>query len=110
MKKVVLFLSILSFAFAMASDHEKGKKGHNCDKNCKHGHYFEHKDANDDGKISSDEWMNHSKEKFAKLDANKDGFVTEKEMKAHKKHRKGSGHEHDGSSHEHKGKAHDHKH
>ena len=38
-------------------------------------------DKNDDGKLSKDEIKGPLKEDFAKIDANEDGFITEKEFK-----------------------------
>lgn len=40
-------------------------------------------DADGDGSVSKDEFMNHKAERFSKKDANGDGVLTEDEMKKH---------------------------
>ena len=40
-------------------------------------------DANNDGKISREEWKGNP-ERFSRLDANNDGFITSDEIKAHR--------------------------
>jgi hypothetical protein len=53
----------------------------------RHGHFagrmFKSADANGDGKVSRDEFMARAAARFDKLDADKDGFLTPDELKAH---------------------------
>jgi len=37
-------------------------------------------DANKDGKLSLDEWLEHSKWRFKEMDRNKDGYIDKDEM------------------------------
>lgn len=64
--------------------HQSGQSGDH------HGHQCEHKmsdpDLDKDGKISRDEFMKHHEQMFDKKDANKDGFLDEKEMHRMMKH------------------------
>ena len=56
---------------------------------CGHGkHYkkrWEKMDADKDGKVSEKEYMSHKNKKFTEMDSDKDGFVTTEEKKAYKK-------------------------
>jgi Ca2+-binding EF-hand superfamily protein len=52
-------------------------------------------DANNDGKVSRDEFMARAAERFQRLDVNQDGFVTADEARA-KRHGRGHGHGHGG--------------
>jgi hypothetical protein len=47
-----------------------------------HGKFFEKMDADKDGAVSEAEFLKSSKEKFVELDANKDGKVTKEEHEA----------------------------
>ena len=44
-------------------------------------------DADGDGAVSKEEFMNHKEQRFMKKDANGDGVLTEDEMKKHCKHK-----------------------
>lgn len=73
----------LLFAFgatsASAADPAK-ESGHQCE------HKISDPDLDKDGKISRDEFMKHHELMFDKKDANKDGFLDEKEMHHIMKH------------------------
>lgn len=86
-----IFLATLSAPVFSAADsttsgdhqHSGGQSAAKKDNHHSH-HQCEHKmaavDANKDGKISKDEFMKHHETMFDKMDANKDGFLDEKEM------------------------------
>ncbi|MBT4763163.1 MAG: hypothetical protein HOO06_15830 [Bdellovibrionaceae bacterium] len=90
MKLVSAILVILmsgSIALANCGDCD----GESCDRG-KHkgkGKYFKKMDLNGDGKTSKEEFTAKNEMRFAKIDADSDGFITPEEMKAHHKKRKG---------------------
>ncbi len=51
-------------------------------------HKFEYVDKNSDGFISRSEFLNHSEEKFNKMDANNDGKLTKEEKQTAKDDKK----------------------
>jgi hypothetical protein len=69
MSKILLLVSL--FATASCASYKKGKR-------------FEHKDLNSDGKVSKEEWVQHSEKKFGKYDKNGDGSITMDEYGAKK--------------------------
>lgn len=113
MKKLFLYTLTTAFiltgaSYAMADNHERPDKGamfekldtnsdgsismdefaakkmkHKKDKKEKHGKMIEKIDQNGDGVLSEDEFISKSKERFAELDANKDGKVTAEEAKTY---------------------------
>ena len=70
--------------------HQSGQSGGHGDMKSGDHHQCEHKmsdpDLNKDGKISREEFMKHHEQMFDKKDANKDGFLDEKEMHRMMKH------------------------
>ena len=86
MRKVLMFsvLAVLFLGgatFASADCGECGKKADCPRKSAKIDRMFEKKDANSDGIISKAEFMAHSEEKFAKMDADGNGSLTTEEVK-----------------------------
>ncbi len=78
MVKKLLALSAAAFVLqavpALAADgHPKGDRG---------AKFFEKLDTDKNGSISEAEFLAKSKERFAEMDANKDGNVTPEEAKA----------------------------
>jgi Ca2+-binding EF-hand superfamily protein len=80
MKKIMMLTAAVFALQALPAFAESGPKGAKHDKD---GRFLEKVDANKDGKISQDEYLNVHKERFTQMDANKDGFVTKEEGKAH---------------------------
>lgn len=81
MKKLFMLSSVaLAFSIspALADHHEGGEKdGHH-----KHGAMFEKMDANSDGVVSKDEFVQAHEEKFNKMDADGNGEVSKEEAEA----------------------------
>ena len=57
-----------------------------------HGEHFKRVDTDNDGKVSKAEALAAAGSMFDRADANKDGFVTQDEMKAAHKGKRGHGH------------------
>lgn len=86
MKKILMLTAAVFALQAMPALAESGSKdGAKHDKDAR---FLEKVDTDKDGKISEAEYVNVHKERFKEMDANKDGFVTKEEGKAHHEARK----------------------
>lgn len=81
MKKIMILTAAVFALQAVPAFAEGGPK--DGPKHDRDGRFLEKVDANKDGKISLDEYLDIHKARFAEMDANKDGFVTKEEGKAH---------------------------
>ena len=78
---IALGLGLIGGGAAFAADTAtQGGTGHKGDWQQEHlDKMFNNFDANHDGKVSQDEFLDRMKEKFKKLDTNGDGYVTKDE-------------------------------
>lgn len=75
----IILCLMLSATFSFAGHHEEGGKK---------GKRFKEMDTDGDNKLSKSEFMAAQEKRFAKMDANSDGFVTRDEKKSFKKMKK----------------------
>jgi opacity protein-like surface antigen len=83
MKKSVTVAMLSAVLFAtpvLAEEAAQPKEGH---RGPHHGKMMEQIDTDKDGKVSHAEHLAFAEKKFNEMDANKDGFVTKEEGKAH---------------------------
>lgn len=80
MKKILMLTAAVFALQALPAFAEGGSKGGKPDRD---GRFLEKVDANKDGKISQDEYLDVHKARFKEMDANGDGQVTQEEGKAH---------------------------
>lgn len=71
-------IAALMVSPALADHHEKGKRF----AGKMHDKMMEKVDADGDGKVSKEEFIDAHTAKFEKMDADGDGFLTDEEMKA----------------------------
>ena len=83
MKKfTVILLGALVAASALQAEKPAGKSGPK-EPGGMPGHMLKMMDANNDGKVSKEEWQAHHEQRFTEIDADKDGSITPTEMKEH---------------------------
>ena len=73
----------LQMAEHHGGNHEGKKYKH------RHKNMMKKMDTDGDGKVSRDEFMKHAEDKFARKDANGDGFISEEEHNQCHRHKKG---------------------
>lgn len=65
---------------------------------------FDVQDSNDDGVISSEEFLSRGEKRFARVDRNEDGFISRDEIKRHGYGQRSGGHRRGGHHHGHDAK------
>lgn len=90
-----ILMGVMAFSF-FAYPVVAGAKDMDADKKSKRAEMFhkmfDYQDANNDGAISEEEFLQKAKARFAKMDANDDGQITKEEAKTqlkkmHEKHK-----------------------
>lgn len=83
MKKIMMLGAAILAVQALPAFAEEGGPGKHGGKYGGPGKFFEKLDADKDGSVTEQEFIDGNKEKFARMDSNKDGKVTKDELDAH---------------------------